>query len=100
MNKKKSTHHDNANSTSVYGPSSLPFATTDPYAAQTSHYQLDARTRAIGLAGVAKARATLAACQPQDEELPEDGSTEGVEVPLDGDVGDGSNLDALLCEAA
>lgn len=100
MDRKTSTHHSDANSTSVCRPSSLPFTTDPPCTARTSNYRLDAQTRAIGLAGVAKARATLAACQPQDEELPEDGSTEGVEVPLDGDVGDGSNLDALLCEAA
>jgi len=100
MDRKTSTHHSDANSTSVCRPSSLPFTTDPPCTARTSNYRLDAQTRAIGLAGVAKARAILAACRPPDDELLEADRTEEVTIPPSGDGGGVSSLDARLCEAA
>ena len=64
-----------------------------PSATRTSRYRLDARTRAIGLAGVAEARATLAACHPPDVAHSED--------DLNGSEADGSTgVDPGLSEAA
>ena len=65
--------------------------------------RLDARTRAIGLAGIAEARATLAACRTDhldadvDADRPEDQPTgAATAVPAD----HGTGVDRILPEAA
>ncbi len=59
-------------------------------------HRLDARTRAIGLAGIAEARATLAGCRPTDaaaEDHPEDDPTStGRAVPDTNIEGVGGSL--------